>query len=153
MKDQSLSRNLFKSLNLDPDSENWLLLAQQESLLLLFFTQKRSSMDDFTFNFWTPPPIWTWWVGLYWLLAHCCKYENFVQNFFQLINCLNQSFELFWGKIQHKSNFLVLRHRLDQKQTNKFDFTTMVLQVNFFLFFLEELKTPKRHFEITGPFL
>ena len=36
-----------------------------------------------------------------------------------------------------------------KKRTNKFDFTTMVPQVELFLFvFLGELKSPKRHFEI-----
>ena len=36
-----------------------------------------------------------------------------------------------------------------EKRTKKFNFTTMLPEVELFLlFFLEELKTPKRHFEI-----
>ena len=36
-----------------------------------------------------------------------------------------------------------------KKQTNEFDFTTMIPQVNLFLFvFWRKLKTPRRHFEI-----
>ena len=36
-----------------------------------------------------------------------------------------------------------------KKRTKKFDFTTMIPQVDLFFFiFWEKLKTPKRHFEI-----
>ena len=39
-----------------------------------------------------------------------------------------------------------------KKRTNKFDFTTMIPQVDLFSFvFWEKLKTPKRHFEINWP--
>ena len=39
-----------------------------------------------------------------------------------------------------------------KKRTNKFDFTTMIPQVDLFSFvFWKKLKTPKRHFEINWP--
>ena len=39
-----------------------------------------------------------------------------------------------------------------KKQTKKFDFTTIIPQVNLFSFiFWEKLKTPKRHFKVNCP--
>ena len=39
-----------------------------------------------------------------------------------------------------------------KKQTNEFDFTTMIHQVDLFSFIIwKKLKTPKRHFEINWP--
>ena len=54
------------------------------------------------------------------------------------------------GQIISNSNYGMLNS--PKKRTNKFDFTTMIPQVNLFSFvFLRKLKTPKRHFEINWP--
>ena len=55
------------------------------------------------------------------------------------------------GQLISKCLFGIL-HKLPKIQTKKFNLPTMVPQVELFSFvFLEELKTPKRHFEVNGP--
>ena len=51
------------------------------------------------------------------------------------------------GQLISKGLFGILNSH--KKRTKKFDFTTMIPQVDLFSFvFWEKLKTPKRHFEI-----
>ena len=51
------------------------------------------------------------------------------------------------GQIISKANYGILNS--SKKRTSKFDFTTMIPQVDLFsLVFWRKLKTPKRHFEI-----
>ena len=51
------------------------------------------------------------------------------------------------GQITSKANYGILNS--SKKRTNKFDFTTMIPQVDLFTFvFWRKLKTPKRHFEV-----
>ena len=51
------------------------------------------------------------------------------------------------GQIISKANYGILNS--SKKQTNKFDFTTMIPQVDLFSFvFWRKLKTPKSYFEI-----
>ena len=51
------------------------------------------------------------------------------------------------GQLISKGLFGILNS--PKKRTKKIDFTTMIPQVDLFLFvFWEKLKTPKRHFEI-----
>ena len=54
------------------------------------------------------------------------------------------------GQLISKANYGILIS--SKKRTNKFDFTTMIPQVDLFSFiFWRKLKTPKRHFEINWP--
>ena len=53
------------------------------------------------------------------------------------------------GQIISKANYGILNS--SKKRTNKFDFTVMIPQINFFLFpdyCWRKIKTPKRHFQI-----
>ena len=51
------------------------------------------------------------------------------------------------GQIISKANYGILNS--SKKQTNQFNCTTIIPQVDLFLFvFWRKLKTPKRHFEI-----
>ena len=53
----------------------------------------------------------------------------------------------FKGQIISKANYGILNS--SKKRTNKFNFTTKILQVDLFSFvFWRKLKTPKRRFEI-----
>ena len=52
------------------------------------------------------------------------------------------------GQIISKANYGILNS--SKKQTNKFDFTAMIPEVDLFSFvFWRKLKTPKRYFELT----
>ena len=65
-----------------------------------------------------------------------------------IINCLNHTnLTIAKGQLISKGPFGILNS--PKKRTKKFDFTTMIPQVDLFSFvFWEKLKTPKRHFEI-----
>ena len=55
-------------------------------------------------------------------------------------------------KVRQSRNDLFKPTFLPKKWTNKFDFTTMILQVNLFSFvFWRKSTTPKNHFEINWP--
>ena len=57
------------------------------------------------------------------------------------------------AKGQAKSKLFFKANVSSKTQTNRFDFTTMIPQVNLFLFVVwRKLKTPKRYFEINWPF-
>ena len=55
----------------------------------------------------------------------------------------------YYVKVRQSQNDLLKLTFLPKKQTNEFNFTTMIPQVDMFSFvFLKKLKTPKIHFEI-----
>ena len=57
------------------------------------------------------------------------------------------NWQLTKGQLISKGLFGILN--CPKKRTKKFEFTTMIPQVDLFSFvFWEKLKTPKRHFEI-----
>ena len=61
-------------------------------------------------------------------------------------------FKLQGAKGQTKSKWFFQADVSSKKQTNEFDFTTMIPQVDLFSFvFWKKLKPPKRHFEINWP--
>ena len=58
------------------------------------------------------------------------------------------AYDVFFTKGQLISKGLFGILNSSKKGTKKFDFTTMIPQVDLFLFIWKKLKTPKRHFEI-----
>ena len=52
-------------------------------------------------------------------------------------------------KVRQSRNDFFQADDSSKKRTDEFDFTTIIPQVDLFLFvFWEKLKTPKRHFEV-----
>ena len=77
-------------------------------------------------------------------LYNISKFEQFGAKF---KHCNYRKVASTKGQLISKGRFGILNS--PKKRTKKFDFTTMIPQVDLFSFvFWEKLKTPKRHFEI-----
>ena len=100
---------------------------------------------SFLVNLWSTT---TWWMSL---ILRLCKelYASSltISQSMTFIFCLLVGSK---GQIISKANYGILN--FSKKRTNKFDYTTMIPQVNLFSFlFWRKLKTPKTHMEIIWP--